>query len=49
MGCSVGRFSRGQLQLVYVIMQQQLVGHIPYCKDTEGNVFGIMQMDSQAK
>jgi predicted enzyme related to lactoylglutathione lyase len=25
------------------------VGYMAYCKDTEGNVFGIMQMDSHAK
>ena len=25
------------------------VGWMAYCKDTEGNVFGIMQMDSDAK
>lgn len=25
------------------------VGYMTYCKDTEGNVFGIMQMDPNAK
>ena len=25
------------------------VGYMAYCKDTEGNVFGIMQMDPNAK
>lgn len=25
------------------------VGYMTYCKDTEGNIFGIMQMDSNAK
>ncbi len=25
------------------------VGYMTYCKDTEGNIFGIMQMDPQAK
>jgi uncharacterized protein len=25
------------------------VGYMTYCKDTEGNVFGIMQSDPQAK
>jgi len=25
------------------------VGYMTYCKDTEGNVFGIMQMDQSAK
>jgi predicted enzyme related to lactoylglutathione lyase len=25
------------------------VGYMVYCKDTEGNIFGIMQMDSNAK
>jgi uncharacterized protein len=25
------------------------VGYMTYCKETEGNVFGIMQIDSQAK
>ncbi len=25
------------------------VGWFSYCKDTEGNVFGIMQADDQAK
>lgn len=25
------------------------VGYMTYCKDTEGNLFGIMQMDSSAK
>jgi predicted enzyme related to lactoylglutathione lyase len=25
------------------------VGYMTYCKDTEGNVFGIMQTDSSAK
>lgn len=25
------------------------VGWMAYCKDTEGNIFGIMQMDSNAK
>jgi uncharacterized protein len=25
------------------------VGYMAYCKDTEGNIFGIMQMDPNAK
>jgi predicted enzyme related to lactoylglutathione lyase len=25
------------------------VGYMTYCKDTEGNIFGIMQMDPEAK
>ena len=25
------------------------VGWLAYCKDTEGNIFGIMQMDKGAK
>ncbi len=25
------------------------VGYMTYCKDTEGNIFGIMHMDPQAK
>ena len=25
------------------------VGYMAYCKDTEGNIFGIMQMDPEAK
>jgi len=25
------------------------IGYMSYCKDTEGNVFGIMQTDSKAK
>ncbi len=25
------------------------VGYMAYCKDTEGNIFGIMQMDPKAK
>jgi predicted enzyme related to lactoylglutathione lyase len=25
------------------------VGYMTYCKDTEGNIFGIMQTDLQAK
>jgi len=25
------------------------VGYMTYCKDTEGNIFGIMQTDPQAK
>jgi len=25
------------------------VGYMTYCKDTEGNIFGIMQMDPKAK
>ena len=25
------------------------IGYMSYCKDTEGNVFGIMQIDSKAK
>ncbi len=25
------------------------VGYMAYCKDTEGNIFGIMQMDAKAK
>ena len=25
------------------------IGYMTYCKDTEGNVFGIMQTDSSAK
>ena len=25
------------------------VGYMAYCKDTEGNIFGIMQMNSKAK
>jgi uncharacterized protein len=25
------------------------VGYMTYCKDTEGNIFGIMQTDSKAK
>jgi predicted enzyme related to lactoylglutathione lyase len=25
------------------------VGHLVYCKDTEGNIFGMMQMDAAAK
>jgi predicted enzyme related to lactoylglutathione lyase len=25
------------------------VGYMAYCKDTEGNIFGIMQMDLKAK
>ncbi len=30
-------------------MAVQGVGYMTYCKDTEGNIFGIMQMDSKAK
>jgi predicted enzyme related to lactoylglutathione lyase len=25
------------------------VGYMTYCRDTEGNIFGIMQMDLKAK
>lgn len=25
------------------------IGYMTYCRDTEGNIFGIMQMDPQAK
>lgn len=25
------------------------IGYMTYCKDTEGNIFGIMQMDPEAK
>jgi predicted enzyme related to lactoylglutathione lyase len=25
------------------------VGWLAYCKDTEGNIFGMMQMDANAK
>ena len=30
-------------------MAVQGVGYMTYCKDTEGNLFGIMQMDLNAK
>ncbi len=30
-------------------MAVQGVGYMSYCKDTEGNLFGIMQMDPNAK
>jgi predicted enzyme related to lactoylglutathione lyase len=30
-------------------MAVQGVGYMTYCRDTEGNLFGIMQMDSNAK
>jgi predicted enzyme related to lactoylglutathione lyase len=30
-------------------MAVQSVGYMTYCKDTEGNIFGIMQMDPNAK
>jgi predicted enzyme related to lactoylglutathione lyase len=30
-------------------MAVQSVGYMTYCKDTEGNIFGIMQMDPKAK
>jgi len=30
-------------------MAVQGVGYMSYCKDTEGNIFGIMQMDPKAK
>ncbi len=30
-------------------MAVQGVGYMTYCKDTEGNIFGIMQMDPKAK
>jgi predicted enzyme related to lactoylglutathione lyase len=30
-------------------MPVQGVGWLAYCKDTEGNIFGLMQMDPSAK
>jgi predicted enzyme related to lactoylglutathione lyase len=36
-------------QVVTEKMAVPCVGYMAYCKDTEGNIFGIMQMDPSAK
>jgi predicted enzyme related to lactoylglutathione lyase len=45
----VGRaVTAGALQVVPK-MAIPTVGWLAYCKDTEGNIFGMMQMDAKAK
>ena len=46
---SVKKISEAGGKVLTPKMAVQGVGYMAYCKDTEGNVFGIMQMDPNAK
>jgi predicted enzyme related to lactoylglutathione lyase len=44
-----GRATKAGGQVVLPKMPVPGVGWLAYCKDTEGNIFGMMQMDPAAK
>lgn len=50
---SVDRFIKRVVKAGGKVVQKKTtvpgVGYMAYCKDTEGNVFGIMQEDTEAK